>query len=89
MGGGCGTDQGVVVAAGAARRGLDQGAVVRLVDRMGDVPRTRMAGGAVAAESRDTGLQVRNGRVAEAAIAQMRSGHRRIRRRARIVTGQA
>jgi hypothetical protein len=56
---------------------------------MGGVPRRRMTGGAVAAAGRDTGLQVRNGRMAESTIIYMRSGNRSICGGTRIVTGQA
>jgi hypothetical protein len=90
MGIGCSADQGVVVTACAARRcHLHQGAVVRCICRMGDFPRTRMAGGAVAAAGRDTGSQVRNARMAKGAIIYMCYGNCGIRSCTRIVTGHA
>ena len=46
-----------------------------------------VTGGAVTAADRDAWLQVRNCRMAEGTITQMRSGHRRIRGCSRIVTG--
>ena len=84
-------DQRVGMTAGAvvrAGRG-DQAAVIRGIGRMGGYPCSWMTGRAFAAASRDTWLQVRNGRMAEAAIIHMRSGHRRISGCTRIVTGQA
>lgn len=87
---GCGTDQSVVVAAGASCRcDLNQGAVVRGNRCVGGIPGIRMAGGTVAAKSWDAGLQIRNGRVAEVAISKMDDLNRSIRGRPRIVTGHA
>jgi hypothetical protein len=56
---------------------------------MGHFPCTRMTGGAVAAAGRNPGLQVRNGRMAEAAITKMGYLNRSICGRTGIVTGQA
>jgi hypothetical protein len=51
--------------------GGDQVAVVRGNRQMGDIPRSGMAGGAIAAAGRNTGLQDRNGCMAEGAISTM------------------
>ena len=88
MGIGCDAEQGVVVAVGAIGQcHLHQGTVIRCIGRMGDVPRTRMTGGAFTAASRDRGLQVRNGRMTEAAITKMGDSDRCISGGTRIVTG--
>ena len=63
--------------------------MIRRIDRMGNFPGADMTGGAIAAADRHPDLQVRNGRMAEGAIVIVRSGHRRIGGRPRIVTGQA
>jgi len=76
----------IAVAAGAAGRcHLHQGVVARGVDRMDDIPGAGVAGEAVAAASRNTGLKGRNGCVTKSAVAQVRSGHRRIGGSPRIV----
>ena len=85
------TDQGVVVAVGAA--GAADGHQHGMVDGRGmlDVPAAGMAGHTLAAADRNPGLQVQTGRVRVAvqAIVPMSEGHGAIVGRYRIVTGQA
>jgi len=88
MGRGCSTDQGVVVTVSAAGRcDPHQGTVIRGRDRVSRFPIIRMAGEAVAAAGRDTGLEVRNRGVTEGAITQVGYGDRGIGGRPRVVTG--
>ena len=90
MGISCSTDQGVVVAVGAAGRcDLHQGAVIRGRYRVGRYPGIRMAGGTVAAAGRDAGLQVRHGGMTEVAITAMGYGYRAVDGRTGIVTAHA
>ena len=81
-------DQGVGMTARAvigAGRG-DQGAVVRRIGDMESPPRDGMAGDAVTAAGRNTGLQGRNSRMTERAIPTMGDIHRRIGGHTRVMT---
>ena len=87
---GCSTDQGVVVAEGAA--GAADCYQHGVVDGRGvlDRPAAGMAGHTVAAADRDPGLQGQSGRVRVAveAIVQVDRGHGTVIDRTRVVTGQ-